>query len=389
MRTPRFIALGLAGVLLLAGCSGAESTDSTAPMDDRGVDAAPEEPAADLDAGESADGSGEPSLDLSGSDRSVITTGYVTMTAEDPEAVARDLSGLVEGMGGWVEGLQQRAATTHSDASANLVLRIPSSEVTSTLDRLDGFGTVEDITINRSDVTMQVRDLAARIRALETSIARLEALLERATTTSDLVNAEQMLTDRQSQLESLLSQQAVLADQVSMSTLEVQIWAPDALPTPAAGFWGGLVTGWNALLTFGAGLLMVLGVLVPWLVTTALIVIIIIAIVRTNRRRRAATAPPAAHPYGGPPAGQPGPAGPPALATAPAPAPAYPPVPAPEPVQEPAAAQPPAAAPAPAPVPAPAAAAAPPPPARPPVEEAKPKRAAPARNRRRSDPPPA
>lgn len=334
MRTAmRLVALGCAGVLALAGCSAGSADSADGSAADTSYDdsagaapgAAPEEAPADVDSGVRDEGeAGMPDLNLSSTDRSVITTGSVTMTVEDPEAAVRELSQLVEGMGGWVEGLHLQAASENVDASASMILRIPSREVTSTLDRLDGLGTVEDVNLNRSDVTMQVRDLEARIRALKLSIARMEALLERATTTNDLVNAEQMLTDRQSQLESLLSQQAVLADQVSMSTLEVQLWAPDALPEPEpeppSGFWGGLVTGWNAFLDFGGAMLLVLGVLLPWLVFAALITAAIVAIVRWNRRRQAATALPAAHPgYAGPPPGQPWPGGYPQAGQAPPP----------------------------------------------------------------------
>lgn len=307
----RFVALGMTGALFLAGCSSSGSADSAAPMSEEAGGSAPEAPA-DADGGVTTGGddaaaeSGAPGLNLSSTDRSVITTGSVAMTVEDPEAAVRELSRLVEGMGGWVEGLHLQAATEHTDASASMVLRIPSREVSSTLDRLDGLGTVEDVNLNRSDVTMQVRDLEARIRALKLSIERMEALLARATTTNDLVNAEQMLTERQTQLESLLSQQALLADQVSMSTLEVQLWVPDALPEPEpeppSGFWGGLVTGWNAFLAFGEDALLVLGILVPWLVFLALVTLAVVAISRPLRRRQAATALPAVQ---GPPSGLP------------------------------------------------------------------------------------
>src|SRR5665648_670489 len=261
MRTPmRWTAVSLAGVLFLAGCSGggADSASDSGGAADIANDSAAEAPAgAVAEDGGDATGSGAPGLSLATSDREVITSGSVTMTVEDPEAVAADLGRVVENLGGWVEELTQQAATENTDASARMVVRIPSQDVTSTLERLADYGSVDDINLPRTDVTMQVRDLEARIRALNLSIQRMEDLLARATTTTDLVNAEQMLTDRQSELESLLSQQALLADQVSMSTLDIQMWtlesAPEPEPEPPSGFWGGLVTGWNAFLEFGSG----------------------------------------------------------------------------------------------------------------------------------------
>ena len=74
-----------------------------------------------------------------------------------------------------------------------------------------------------------------------------------------------------------------------MSTISLYLRSDAEAPKTVPGdFWSGLATGWNAFVGFWAGLLVVLGVLLPWLVTLALIAALIIWIVR--RRRRPATA---------------------------------------------------------------------------------------------------
>src|SRR5665647_3469719 len=142
-------------------------------------------------------------------------------------------------------------------------------------------------------VVVVARASRSSIRALNLSIARMEDLLARATTTTDLVNAEQMLTDRQSELESLLSQQALLADQVSMSTLDIQMWtvesAPEPEPEPATGFWAGLVNGWNSFYDTGSSALMVIGAMLPWLVFFALLALVVVVIRRPLKRRQTAS----------------------------------------------------------------------------------------------------
>ena len=359
--------MSLAGVLFLAGCSGGGADTASDNRDAAGIanDSAAEAPAAaGAEDGVDATGSGAPGLNLAASDREVITSGSVTMTVDDPEAVAADLSRVVENLGGWVENITQQAATENTDASARMVVRIPSQDVTSTLERLADYGTVADINLARTDVTMQVRDLEARIRALNLSIARMEDLLARATTTTDLVNAEQMLTDRQSELESLLSQQALLADQVSMSTLDIQMWtvesAPEPEPEPATGFWAGLVNGWNSFYDTGSSTLMVIGAMLPWLVFFALLALVVVVIRRPLKRRQAAKALSAASqgPVGQgpttalPPMGAPGPYGYPAPVGQPwqgQPAPVRPAPPQPPPARPVAPAAPPAPPAAPAP----------------------------------------
>lgn len=329
MRTPKtWTALSIAAVLALAGCSASGSDESTA-ADAGGGAADYEEPAnavqqgADEAAGADDRGADpgelaapDSSVNLASAGREVITTGTVSMTVENPAEVVRDITRTVETAGGWVEELEQHAATEYEAARARMVVRIPSRDVSTTLDRLATYGTVDAVDINRTDVTMEVRDLQARIDAMEMSVERMSALLERANSTEDLLTAERMLTDRQAQLESLLSQQAVLADQVSMSTLTIQLWtsenAPEPEPEPATGFWAGLVNGWNSFYTAGSTALLVLGTLLPWLIFFALVTVVVAGLLRVYRARR--PAPPSPGEPGGPttslpPHGAPRPAG--------------------------------------------------------------------------------
>lgn len=332
MRTPTRTWLTIGALaLVLTACSAQQSADSGAVADEAPA-AAPEGAADD---GEVNLGGG---FDAGSSNRSIITTGDVTVSAEDPLAAADEIVTMVERMGGWLEGERLQAGSDTVDPWAQLVLRIPSREVGTALGRLADVGKVEHVSLERTDVTMTVRDLAARIRAVEMSVERMEDLLARASSADDLVRAEQMLTDRQSQLEQLLSQQAVLEDQVSMSTLTVDVVVPDDVPQAKPreqrpGFLGGLRNGWEAFLDFGAGALAVIGALLPWLVFAAVVVALALWARRLYRRVRPARPRPQVPPtaYGWPPApGAPG-----------APAPEAPPAPpAPQGTQQPHAEQP-------------------------------------------------
>lgn len=302
MRIPmRWIAL--VGVLFLVGCSSTSDQSLSSGGDANAGDSSDSSVAIEEAPAGAADSASRDSFTagdttVTSPDRDVITSGTVTMTVDDPRATAHEVSTYVEDAGGWVEARTEEAATDTTDASATLTIRVPASEVTGTLEHLETLGAIEDVSLSQQDVTMQVNDLDARIRARELSVERMLDLLSRAQTTDEVMTAEQMLTDRQSELESLLSEQTVLADQVAMSSLRVSIWEPDAVPPeaeePPTGFFGGLVTGWNAFVSALQVTLLVIGVLLPWLVMAAGVAAVVVSIRRRNKRRQVAMGLPAA-----------------------------------------------------------------------------------------------
>ena len=300
MRTTRrplaLVATLLLGATLLAGCSG--QAGDAASVDDGGArseasageaDAALEEQAAQGETGVAAGDTSAPAE----ADREIITTGSVTVVADDPAAAADEVVGLAESAGGRVETRRQTQADGDVRPSAELTIRVPAAQTTATVDALDQVGEVRDLSIEAVDVTGTARDLDARVEALSTSVDRLQALMGSAATTEDLLAAEQELTTRQAELESLQSQRAGLTDQVSMSTLHVSIVqvAPVERLAPG-GFLGGLQNGWNALLTTLNGLVVVLGALLPWLVVAGAVALVVRWVLRRARRRAEGGAPP-------------------------------------------------------------------------------------------------
>lgn len=297
----------------------AEAAPDAATDSEGGTDAGEESgelPSADLGDATGDDGNADRSDEnIASSGRSVITEGTVGIVVDDPQGVTQQITRAVGNLGGWVEGVTYQAATEYEGARGSLVVRIPSNEVGGALSSLTRYGRVETTELTRTDVTTQVRDLDARIRAMETSVERMSVFLAEARTRDDLLEAEQMLTDRQAQLEVLRTQKASLASQVSMSTLTINLWTPESAPEAkepepeVTGFWAGLKRGWNALYDFGSDALLVFGALLPWMVLLGLMLALVLtARVPYGRWRadRAAKRPPRpAPPRPMPLAGQP------------------------------------------------------------------------------------
>ncbi len=293
MRTPRLLvtlpALALSA-LLLGGCAAAATSESASdsggmPGFEEGVGAPIVDEATDGGNLESQPGDG---------DRAVITTGYLYVTVEAPLEAAAEAVAIVESAGGRVDGRQEfapRESSVLSDAGgAELELRIPADRLTATLERLQELGEVEELQLSSSDVTREVQDIDARVTALRSSITRLLELQDAAATVEDLIALETAISDRQAQLESYEAQQRYYAEQVGLSTVTLVLGSTEVAPVDEPDtFLSGLVTGWEALVSFASGLLVVVGVLLPWVLALGLIGLAALLIVRAAVRRRAAS----------------------------------------------------------------------------------------------------
>lgn len=282
-RTLRTLPLLAVAAVLLSGCASLSSVESSEIMPDFGTDSVgvAEAPA--------AEGAVDGSIRDVADDRSVITTGYLYLTVDAPLEAATEAAAITEAAGGRVDGRQEFAPQGGDAGGAQLTLRIPAERLTATLERLKELGEVEELQLSASDVTREVQDIDARVTALRSSITRLLALQDQAATVDDLIALETAISDRQAELESLEAQQRYLADQVGLSTITLVLGSRDVAPvTEPDTFLTGLIAGWESLVAFGSGLLVLFGVLLPWLVVLGLLGLVALLIVRRARRRVAA-----------------------------------------------------------------------------------------------------
>lgn len=265
-RAPLLAALAATLLLAVTACSssGADSGGASSAVEADAAGAADVvAPDQASDGASVAESAAEPGAAAA---REIVTTGHATVVSDDPAAAATRLARMVEEAGGRVERRSETAATDDSPGSASLTLRIPSDRMTGAVEALDKLGTVENVDVDSTDVTGEGQDLDARIAALTTSTARLRDLMKSAGSTEDLLQVEQELSERQADLDALTAQRQRLSDQVAMSTLDVEIVPePVAAAQSRGGFLGGLASGWGALVTTLQTVVLVLGVLLPWL----------------------------------------------------------------------------------------------------------------------------
>ena len=273
-RTIAVSAALLVAALSLTGCSagGFSASEQSAGA-----------PAAETDSNEYTS-----QADVELADREVIVTGGMLVTVDSPVDATNEAIRIAESSGGRVDSREEYAATDGNNGGSTLVLRLPSKTLTATLDKLKALGEVERLDLSSTDVTAEIQDLDARISALSSAIDRLHALLAKAKSIEDLITLETEITSRQGDLESMQAQQRYYADEVSLSTITVELVSvADAPVDEPDTFLSGLGAGWGGFVVFVNGLLVLTGVLLPWLVFFAIIGGIVWFFIRRRLRARA------------------------------------------------------------------------------------------------------
>lgn len=285
----------LASLLLVGACTGSGNDAMSTESADAGGSA-----------GEAAMSDRSGSVEERGSanrttvqTRAVIRKGEVALVTKDIPVARERIADLLARHGGYLAAEQSSNDRSGRPEQAHLVLRVPEPAFDTVMEALGNIGRAEHSDRKSEDVTTEVIDVDSRVATQRASLARLQRFLGRTTEVEDLIRLESEIATRQAALESLLAQQAYLADQTAMSSITVTLRTPAVPPQQRsalgdAGFVAGLVNGWNALKTVLVAGATVLGALLPFAATFALVGVPAWLLVRTAARRRRSTAPPVA-----------------------------------------------------------------------------------------------
>ena len=295
-----------AGVLVALGsltaCSGGGGSSDAMSSGDAGSSAdmaAPEPAAGALDGTVGQDGVDQAPAGANRTvvkAKSVVMTGEVSLTSKDLEKVRDEVDDLMTALGGSVDNEQTSNDSKGRIERSTLVLRIPVDKFTVAKKALMGMGKLRASDVSAKDVTTQVIDIDERVQTLQASLDNLQDFQRSAKDVKDLLDYEEKITARQSELQSLEAQQSYLADQTSMSTITLTLSVPDKYVAPPdaledAGFLAGLKAGWHALGDLVVVGLTVLGALLPFLAVGAVLGVPIWLGIRALLRRRRAAGP--------------------------------------------------------------------------------------------------
>ena len=208
----------------------------------------------------------EPAPNAPAADRKEIVTGSASVTTKDPIDASHRAVDRVTGLKGRIDQRSEYPETSSNQPHAQVVVRVPADKTDEFIKGLSDFGTVASINVSRNDVTMQYQDVSARQKALQTSVNRLQTLLAQASQTSDLIQIETALSQRQAELDGLTAQLRSLNDQIDLSTLTLDF---ATIATRAPGepdtFWSGVLAGWHSMISALHTAWVNLGRAIPWI----------------------------------------------------------------------------------------------------------------------------
>jgi hypothetical protein len=280
---------GVLAIALLSGCSGGQDRVPSSPppiasgIASDGVAEAPAPEFGPVDAPKVA--------------RDVVKTATMTVRVDDTSAAADRAAVIAETSAGRVDRRTEDAGTGQGRAHTTVVLRVPVEKLDGVVRELKELGTVQTAETTSDDVTAQRVDLDARMRALQTSVDRLLAIMRDADDPDALIRAEDALSERQAELDSLRAQREQLGDQIAYSTVEVSFVAGrigGPAPEQYQGFAGQVERGWDALVAVLGNFVLLFGLLLPWLGVLAVAAGALYVLVRVSRKRTMTDPPPPA-----------------------------------------------------------------------------------------------
>ncbi len=280
MKSPKLAAfvLGLTALVVLTGCS-----DGQAPLRGTAPEAMDSAPAIAPAPEKFGPAPGEPTAPQ----RDVVKTATMRITVADTVVAADQATDIAADADGRVDNRTDDAGTGAGRAQSSVVLRVPADKLDGVLEELGALGFVQNANTRTEDVTAQRVDLDARITALQTSVDRLLDIMRDARDPEALISAENALSERQAELDSLRAQRTALGEQIAYSTVDVTFTAEQAgtsSPQRYEGFFGQIKRGWDTMVDTAGDLILLFGYLLPWLTALAVVAAAAIGLAQALRR---------------------------------------------------------------------------------------------------------
>jgi hypothetical protein len=220
-------------------------------------------------------------------EQAIIRNGDMALEVSDVATTVDEVRALITSKDGRIESSNLSAESDSSGPSAYIVARVPEAKLDEVIAAASELGQRTSLNISTTDVTLQVVELKARIDALIVSRDRLMDLMAQATTTADLLAAEQALAQRQSELDAYQSQLDYLDSQVAQSTLSIQIFSDStSITSGLAGVGPTLTQALRNFLQAFESVILFIGTAIPWILVLTIFYFAIKSVLGSVRKRK-------------------------------------------------------------------------------------------------------
>ena len=154
----------------------------------------------------------------------LIRTADVHIQVGNVAATLRTLDTIAQANGAFLAGSR---ITQDADErnTADVVLRVPSEHLTTTIAALRKLGNVKDEAITSQDITLEYADLETRLAVKEQTVARLRALLDtHSAKLTDVLRVEQELSREITELEQMKGERRYDDQVVALSTIKLSLF---------------------------------------------------------------------------------------------------------------------------------------------------------------------
>lgn len=231
----KFIRLGIMGLIILtfilSGCGSNSEDYDTGLSESKSTEQAelmPEEAISGAVTTDLADGSNQPnntSINAVLENRKLVYNVQMLIQTTSFEDTMTMIDKAVEELDGYIQNSQ--ISGNDYGYSGNklgyIVARVPSEKLNKFLSASKSFGNISSQSQSIEDITMRYTDIEARKKSLQVEFDRLLVLVKKAEKLEDIIRLEERLSQIRYELDSLKSQLKGMDNEVSYSTINMDI----------------------------------------------------------------------------------------------------------------------------------------------------------------------
>lgn len=214
-------------------------------------------------------------------ERKVIQTAYLQIEVKDIKTGSEEMMKLVSKLNGYIAS-SNNWIDENNQRFNSFQVRIPVRSFYTALARLEDLGEIKQRSMNGQDVTEEYIDVEARLKNLKLQEERYRAILQKASKVEDVLQVERELERVRGEVESLQNRLNYLNNQVTLSTIDVQMSEPKPITSSNVGIVRAIRESVRAMVNSIYNIIVKLGIFLPYI----LLLVLVYVLYRVFRRKK-------------------------------------------------------------------------------------------------------